>query len=48
MGDNEERTVRIPPITFKFRMPYGKSYQLTRRQFPLHLADAMTYNKSQS
>jgi hypothetical protein len=29
-------------------MPYGKSYQLTRRQFPLHLAHAMTYNKSQS
>jgi hypothetical protein len=29
-------------------MPYGKSYQLTRRQFPLRLAYAMTYNKSQS
>jgi hypothetical protein len=29
-------------------MPYGKSYQLTRRQFPLRLACAMTYNKSQS
>ncbi len=27
---------------------YGKSYQLTRRQFPLHMACAMTYNKSQS
>ncbi len=48
MGDNEGQTVRIPSITFKFRMPYGKSYQLTRRQFPLHLAYAMTYNKSQS
>ncbi len=48
MGDNEGQTVRIPPITFKFRMPYGKSYQLTRRQFPLHLAYAITYNKSQS
>jgi hypothetical protein len=33
MGDNEGQTVRIPCITFKFRMPYGKSYQLTRRQF---------------
>ncbi len=29
-------------------MPYGKSYQLRKRQFPLHLAYAMTYNKSQS
>ncbi len=48
MGDNEGQTVKIPRITFKFRMPYGKSYQLTRRQFPLRLAYAMTYNKSQS
>jgi hypothetical protein len=48
MGDNERRTVRIPRITLKFRMPNGKSYQLTRRQFPLRLAYAMTYNKSQS
>ncbi len=48
MGDNEGRTEKIPRITFKFRMPYGKSYQLTRRQFPLRLAYAMTYNKSQS
>ncbi len=48
MGDNEGQTVRIPRITFKFSMPYGKSYQLTRRQFPLCLAYAMTYNKSQS
>ena len=48
MEDNEGRTVRIPRITFKFRMPYGKSYQLMRRQFPLHLAYPMTYNKSQS
>ncbi len=23
MGDNEGRTVRIPRILFKFRMPYG-------------------------
>ncbi len=48
MGDNEGQSVRIPRITFKFRMPYGKSYQLTRRQFPLCLAYAMTNNKSQS
>ncbi len=48
MGDNEGQTVRIPCIIFKFRMPYGKLYQLTRRQFPLRLAYAMTYNKSQA
>jgi hypothetical protein len=35
MGDQEESTVRIPHIMFKFRLPYGKSYQLTRKQFPL-------------
>jgi hypothetical protein len=40
--------LRLYTNTFKFRMPYEKSYQLTRRQFPLRLAYAMTYNKSQS
>jgi hypothetical protein len=48
MGDNKGRIVRIPRIAFKFRMPYRKLYKLTRRQFPLRLAHAMTYNKSQS
>ena len=48
VGDCGERNVRIPRISFKFRLPYGKSYQLTRLQFPLRLAYAMTYNKSQS
>ena len=48
IGECGERNVRIPRISFKFRLPYGKSYQLTRLQFPLRLAYAMTYNKSQS
>jgi hypothetical protein len=48
IGDDEGQTLRIPRITFKFRMPYGKSYQLTRRQFSLGLVYSMIYNKSQS
>ena len=48
VGDHAGRNVRIPRILFKFRLPYGKSYQLTRMQFPLRLAYAITYNKSQS
>lgn len=48
LGDYDGRLIRIPRISFKFRLPYGKSYQLTRMQFPLRLAYAMTYNKSQS
>jgi hypothetical protein len=47
-GDFLERTIRIPRISFKFRLKFGQSFQLTRLQFPLRLAYAMTYNKSQS
>ena len=35
-------------MRFKFRLPYGQSFQLVRTQFPLRLAYCMTYNKSQS
>lgn len=48
IGEDSERTLRIPRIPFKFRLKYGSSYQLTRTQFPLRLAYAMTYNKCQS
>ena len=48
VGDCAGRKVKIPRIPFKFRLKFGKSFQLTRLQFPLRLAYAMTYNKSQS
>jgi hypothetical protein len=46
IGDNPKVTV-IPRIRFKFRLPYGESFQLMRTQFPLRLAYCMSYNKSQ-
>jgi hypothetical protein len=42
------KVLSIPHISFNFRLPYGKSYQHTRLQFPLCVAYAMAYNKSQS
>jgi hypothetical protein len=47
LGDNP-KVVYIPRMRFKFRLPYGQSFQLVRTQFPLRLAYCMTYNKSQS
>ena len=41
------RTMAIPRIRFKFRLPFGQSYQLRRTQFPLRLAYCMSVNKSQ-
>jgi hypothetical protein len=37
----------IPRIRFKFPLRWGEAYQLTRTQFPLRLAYAVTVNKSQ-
>ena len=37
----------IPRIRFKFTLPYGTSYELTRMQYPLRLAYAVSINKSQ-
>jgi hypothetical protein len=54
-----QRTVRVqtlsepvksfsfPRINFKFRLPYGNSFRLLRRQFPLRLAYAISINKAQ-
>lgn len=43
----KSRVLLLPRMHFKFR-PYGPSFEMTRTQFPLRLAYAMTYNKSQS
>ena len=37
----------IPRIIFKVTLPYGRSFTMVRKQFPLRLAYSMTYNKSQ-
>jgi hypothetical protein len=37
----------IPRIRFTVTLPYGRSIKMERKQFPLRLAYAMTYNKSQ-
>jgi len=42
------RFVNLPRITFKFRLEYSESFQMTRMQFPLRLAYSMSFNKSQS
>lgn len=37
----------IPRIRFKFSLRFGTAYELTRTQFPLRLAYAVSVNKSQ-
>jgi hypothetical protein len=41
------RTATIPRIRFRFKIPGGASFEVTRTQFPLRLAYCMTYNKAQ-
>ena len=43
-----EPPISIPRIPFWLRLKYGDSFQVTRIQFSLRLAYAMTYNKCQS
>jgi PIF1-like helicase len=46
--DEERKIGYIPRMRFRFNLDYGRSYHLLRTQFPLRLAYAITYNKSQS
>ena len=48
LTEKTRRVVLLPRIRFRFRMEYGQSYAMMRTQFPLRLAYAMLYNKSQS
>lgn len=43
----KKNIVLVPRMRFTFRLKNGKSFQLTRTQFPLRLAYAVTVNKSQ-
>jgi len=44
---DNNKTFSIPRIRFKFRLPFGRSFELLRTQFPLRLAYCISINKSQ-
>ena len=46
LGDNS-RSVSLPRIRFNFRLPYGRSFMMTRKQFPLRRAYCLSVHKSQ-
>jgi hypothetical protein len=45
--NGEKQVVLIPRMRFSFTLKYGRSFNITRTQFPLCLAYAMSVNKSQ-
>lgn len=47
LGEDKVSAVNLPRFYFKVKLPWGKSYTLTRRQFPLRLAYALSINRSQ-
>ena len=44
---NSDRLVDIPRIRFRCKLPYLKSFEIQRTQFPFRLAYALTFNKAQ-
>ena len=46
LGDNS-RSVSLPRIRFNFRLPYGRSFMMTRKQFLLRRAYCLSVHKSQ-
>jgi hypothetical protein len=46
LGDNP-KFANLPRFIFTLKMPYGKSFEVTRRQFPLRLAYSLSMNRSQ-
>ena len=47
LNPDNRKYFNIPRIKFTVTLPYGRSIAMQRVQFPLRLAYAMTYNKSQ-
>jgi hypothetical protein len=47
LGNENVKFVNLPRFYFKVKLPWGKSFTLTRRQFPLRLAYALSFNRSQ-
>jgi len=47
LDDSKRKYFNIPRIRFAVKLPYGRSIEMLRIQFPLRLAYSVTYNKSQ-
>lgn len=41
------KAANLPRFIFNLSLPYGKSFTITRRQFPLRLAYSLSINRSQ-